>query len=459
VRPDRFLQSTSARLSLAYGAILVVAFSIVGLLVWMTARSSAERMLREEINLEVAAVETELREEGVDAVVAALRAREERPGSFEYLLLDGSGASLTGHVGKLAGPEGWQHLRLTSGIDNAEGPEELLVRNVVLPGDLQLSVGGDLSRAWRIQRSVLGSLAMVCGIAVLVSVVFGFLVTRKALRRMDLLDLTLERVAAGDIQARFPTDIESPTDVERIGARINRMLDRIEGLVADLQRVSRDIAHDLRTPLGQLRQRLEQAAQAEDAASRNTAIDAAQDKVAEMVRTFDALLRLSEIEAGSARSRFRDFDLSALVEKVADAYRPDIEDADHQLELETASGAVVFGDPDLITQAIANLLENALRHTPPGSRIKVAVHAEKTRVRLDVQDNGPGVPMAMRERILEPYTRLDASRSTPGSGLGLSVVAAIARAHELALAVEDAQPGLRVSMVFDRRDRDTAVPA
>ena len=227
------------------------------------------------------------------------------------------------------------------------------------------------------------------------------------------------------------------------------MLDEIATLVSRVRWVSTDIAHDLRTPLTHVRQKLERI---KAAAGVNSSVLAAADEieadVGELLRTFDAMLRLAEIENDpKAASRAR-IDLAELTARVADAYRPDIEASGRRLVTDLEPAAI-DADPDLLAQAIANLMENALRHTPPDARIAVRVEAAGDRVILSVTDNGPGVPEGQREAVLQRFYRLEVSRTTQGSGLGLPIVAAIARRHCATLGtLSDACPGLRVELVF-----------
>ena len=450
MRTETLLKSTSARLSFLYAGLIVAAFLAAGVITWIAARDTAESELRQDIELEVNAIETELETEGLEAAIAAIRARAEHPGAFEYWLADSRDERLLGDYPDMHGPEGWRHIVVRQDARGAERREEMLILTERLPGGILLSVGDDLGRARAVQNSLLQTLGWIGAGAVLVSLVVGVRVTRRVLSRMEVLDATLARVATGDIRARFPLREDSHSDLERIGAAVNSMLDRIERLVADIRRVSRDIAHDLRTPITHLQQRLEMARTARTHAERAEAIDAAQTKVAELLRIFDALLRLSEIEAGAGRDRIKPIDLAAIAERVADAYRPDVEESGHRLSLAVAGPTSVAGDPDLLAQAIANLIENAMRHTPEGAQVSIRVDGDDAEVRLAVTDNGPGVPVEERLHVLQPFVRLDASRTTPGSGLGLSLVAAIARFHGAQLTLGDAAPGLTVTLSFAR---------
>ncbi|HEV7693903.1 MAG TPA: HAMP domain-containing sensor histidine kinase [Hyphomonadaceae bacterium] len=190
------------------------------------------------------------------------------------------------------------------------------------------------------------------------------------------------------------------------------------------------------------------AAHAADAATTREGIRAAQARIDDILRVFQAILRLAEIDAGGARARFGPVDLASIIERVADAYRPDIEAAGRRFIVDPLEKTEITGDGDLIAQALSNLLENAMRHTPAGSTIRVALRKGPGSIGIAIQDNGPGIPEAGRARVLEPFVRLDSSRTTPGAGLGLSIVSSVARLHGARLSLEDAKPGLKA--VIDR---------
>lgn len=443
-----WFQSTSVRLSALYAGLVVTSFLLVGIVIWLAARHSAEKELRQDIELEFTAIRTELESEGLAATVAAIDARAEHPGALEYWFADGNGERLAGDFPELDGPGGWRFVTVEGEKKAGAGRrEDMLVFTDTLPGGSRLSVGDDLRRARAVQNAVLRTLASVGTAAVLLCLVVGVLATRHALSRIKALSQTFEKVTGGDIAARFPA-AGSTSDVEQIGVGVNRMLDRVEELVADIRRVSRDVAHDLRTPLTHLQQRLEQAKHAEDPSSRVAAIEGAQQKAAEILRIFDAIVRLAEIEAGAGRHRFKTVDLAAIVERVVDAYRPDIEEADHAVEVTALESCTVLGDEDLLSQAIANLLENATRHTPAGTNIRLRVLSNGSARGCEIVDDGPGVPADAIDLIQKPFTRLDESRTTPGSGLGLSLVSAIAAFHNATLSIAATNPGLRVSLTF-----------
>jgi signal transduction histidine kinase len=232
-----------------------------------------------------------------------------------------------------------------------------------------------------------------------------------------------------------------------------------------LRQVSSDVAHDLRTPLTRLYQRLEDArAHAQSMADYESAIEAATGEAQRLLDIFSALLRIAQVEGSSSRPGFGDVDLTAVAETVVDAYRPDAEEAGHMLTATISQGVVVSGDKELLTQALANLVENALRHTPPGTRIDVRLEGSSaTGGRLSVEDDGPGVAEADLPRLTDRFYRGESSRTTPGNGLGLSLVSAVAELHGATLDLNVMKPGLRVSLSFPAAETaispvDGAVP-
>jgi signal transduction histidine kinase len=238
----------------------------------------------------------------------------------------------------------------------------------------------------------------------------------------------------------------SDDDLDRLALTFNRMLDRIAGLMESLRQVSSDVAHDLRTPLTRLRQRLE--AGLADPRDRGAALEGALTDLDSILDTFAALLRIAQIESGARRAAFRPCDLAALAQTVTEAFAPSAEDNHQSLSLIAEGPVLVDGDAELLTQMLVNLVENALRHAGPRARITVTAARLGRAAVLSVKDDGPGVPEADRERLFDRFYRLERSRSTPGSGLGLALVAAVAKLHGAEVALLPAQPGLEARVSF-----------
>ncbi len=262
-----------------------------------------------------------------------------------------------------------------------------------------------------------------------------------------------EAIIGGDMGRRIPVR-GSDDDLDRLSATFNRMLDRIGMLMDSLRQVSSDIAHDLRTPLTRLRQRLE-ATRTLAAGDARAEIEGALGDVDAILDTFAALLRIAQIEGGARRAAFRPVDLTAVARTVVEAFAPSAEDTGQSLTLEPSGELIIDGDRELLTQMLANLVENALRHAGVTARAVVATRSSGIDVVVVVRDDGPGVPEVERGRIFDRFYRLEHSRSTPGSGLGLALVAAIARLHDASLELDDARPGLEVRVRFRARPAAT----
>lgn len=449
MRTERLFKSTGVRLSFIYSGLLVASFSLAISLTWIAARSAVESDLRDRIALEIEALKAEIRDEGIDAAVAAIAARAERHGAMVYWLYDKSGKVLSGDPAMISTPDGWHYLGILETEAGAEVRNELLVLTASMPDGSRLSVGDDLRRTESVRDAVLRALLWIGTATVALGILAGVIATRRSLKQMDALTSTMHEVANGRLDARVSLrGHKNANDLDSLGNSVNQMLDHIDRLIRNLRRVSSDVAHDLRTPLSHVKQRLETAVAAKNPADRLAYIEAAGDKIEEVLGAFDAILRLAEIEAGAAKSRFESVDVAATMERLADAYQPDIEASGRRLSIGSADAGVVHGDSELLAQALANLIENAIRHTPPGTVIRLSTVREDRSVKLIVADNGPGIPADRRADVLQSYRRLDESRSVPGFGLGLSIVAAIARLHDAQLELVDESPGLRVTLVF-----------
>ena len=282
---------------------------------------------------------------------------------------------------------------------------------------------------------------------VIVGVIGGYGLTRQISRRIAAMDGAAQAIIDGDLHRRIPVGRESD-DLDHLAATFNRMLDRIAALMEALRQVSVDIAHDMRTPLTRLRQRLE-GGLAAGAPTHDLTLEAALVDLDGILGTFSALLRIAQIDAGGRRAGFRPVDLVEVASTVVDAFAPSAEDLGKRLTLEAPDGpAILHGDAELLTQMIVNLVENSMRHTGEGIAIAVKARCFQGAVTLAVADDGPGVPIANRDRLFDRFYRLEQSRSTAGNGLGLALVASVARLHDARIELHDAYPGLEVRIAF-----------
>lgn len=432
-------RSATLRLTALYTAGFALAVVGLGAVILLSMRARLTEMFDAGIRSEAVALSQEYRTEGLQAVIHAVRDRDETPGHLNYGL-EGPGAQAL--AGRLAGrglPVGWSQLK--------SGRERIRVLGVELPDGHRLLVGDDVARAAALDWTVLTAFAAALLGVVLLGTAAGYALSRSVQRRMSAISGAVEAIIDGDLGRRLPVRGDGD-DLDRMAVSFNRMLDRISVLMESLRQVSSDVAHDLRTPLHRLRAHLEAGLQVDDAAARAEAIERAQGELDAILETFTALLRIAQVEGGERRAAFRPTDLGELAARVVEAFAPSAEEDGRALALGACCAAPIEGDPELLTQMLVNLVENALRHTPPGAQVRISVEREGEAAKLSVVDDGPGVPPQERAKVFDRFYRLEASRTTPGSGLGLALVAAVARLHGARVQLDDACPGLEASVRF-----------
>ena len=445
----RLLRTASFRLAALYVGLFLASAAVLGAAVFLTVSSALEQQTTARIETETAFLRDEFRAAGLERLLVLVRSRGRGASALDYLVQGPGGAHLAGEMSADAALRpGWTRVEIEEAHEDGGRPESVRALVTELDGGLLLAVGDDLGRAAEIHEAILTAFAGAVGLATLLGVGGGVLLSRAFLARVDAIARTAEAIIEGDLHRRVPVR-GTGDDLDRLADTLNRMLDRIGALMDSLRQVSSDVAHDLRTPLSRLRQRLDGAlTHARSVADYEAAVEASVVEVEGLLGTFSALLRIAQVEGGSPRAGFRDVDLSGSADAVVDAFLPDAEEGGRTLAGEVAPGVTIPGDQELLTQMLANLVENALRHTPPGTRIRVRLAAVAGGSLLAVEDDGPGVPEEERARILQRFYRGERSRTTPGNGLGLNLVAAVAELHGAELRVEDAGPGLRVAALF-----------
>jgi len=312
-----------------------------------------------------------------------------------------------------------------------------------LRGGYRLLVGAARIERVELQRRIETSAAWILGLTLVLGLAGGVLVSRRAMRQVDRINGTATRIVAGDLRERVPL-AGTGDELDRLAANLNGMLDRIGHLMAGMRQVSDAVAHDLRTPLTRLRTRLERAAAGDgDPEAMRRALEESVEECDRLLAVFRALLGIAEAEAASGEAGFAPVDLGRLADEIADLYGPAAEEAGIALSLHVpAEPVLVTGSRELLARAAANLADNAVKYTPAGGRVAIAVEPDRGGgPALAVSDTGPGIPAADRARVLDRFVRLDESRGTPGHGLGLSLVDAVARRHGARLVLEDAGPG------------------
>jgi signal transduction histidine kinase len=369
-----------------------------------------------------------------------------------YLLQDARGERLAGNLPQLKPVEGEMVLPVSL-IYPDRGPKSdvsgrypVVAHGRVLENGVFMLVGESRFRAVKAQEAIYQALAWGIAITVLLAAGGGAALGIGFLRRIEAVNQTTRSIMDGNLSNRVPAS-GSGDEMDQLAINLNAMLDRIQALMESVKRVSDDIAHDLRTPLSRLRHRLE-AARGSVGPEADVVIDQSIAEVDAILETFSALLRISQIEAGARRAAFTEVDLGALVSGVADAYAPVADDRGQRLKAVVAAVAPLQGDRELLTQLVANLIENAIRHCPAGVEITTRVESDRDAPVLHVADTGPGIPAAERDSVFRRFYRLEPSRTTLGSGLGLAMVKAVADLHGATVELADNHPGLRVSVRF-----------
>jgi len=457
--PAHRLYRTSAfRLALLYVALFGAAMLVLlGVIYWSTL-TVVDRQTTENIDAEIRGLAEQYRDEGLSRLVEILAERSRSVGSKNnvYLLADPTYDHITGNLADwpaaAKGTSGWVDLELQAIDGGKSSIHQVRARTFVLPGDYRLLVGRDMREQARLREIVLVALAWAMAGTVILGLAGGFLMSRTMLRRVDGISAAAHRIMRGDLSQRVPTN-NSGDEFDRLAKALNQMLEQIEQLMTAMRAVTDSLGHDLRSPLTRLKGRIEMTLRDKpDVSAYRGTLDQAIADVDAILGTFNALMSVAMAEAGVGRAEMTDVDIVEIGRDAFELYEPLAEEKGQRLSFVAEGQAIVRGQRQLLAQAVANLLDNAVKYSPAASVVGLEVKKDADRIYLCVSDNGPGVLAKDRERVLGRFVRLDASRSTPGSGLGLSLVAAVAKLHGAALSLEDNAPGLRVTLAFPARE-------
>ena len=457
----KLLRTTAFKLTLVYLTVfaLFAAFLLV-YFAWNTRRLITEQ-ITQTVDAEITGLAEQYRQGGIRRLVFVVDARSRRPGSSLYLVTTRAGEGLAGNVGSLATgileTSGWTETSYRRLDDPDGGEHRALVRVFQLPAGFRLLVGRDLEERERLHDVVVAAGRWSLAVVIVLGLAGGFFVTRRVLKRVDAMTDTTRKIMDGDLTGRLPI-AGTGDELDRLAVNLNAMLERIEALMHGLKEVSDNIAHDLKTPLTRLRNRCEEALRlAEDESQYRAALESTIEESEALIRTFNALLMIARAESGQARDGMTELDAAEIARGVGELYEPLADDKGIQLKVEAPAAAPVHGNRELISQALANLVDNAIKYGAPAGRVngaeaEIVVEAvgEGDRILLAVADSGRGIPASDRGRAVERFVRLEQSRSLPGSGLGLSLASAVARLHGGELRLEDNHPGLRTVIALPR---------
>src|SRR5579863_8746644 len=444
------LQTQAFRIVLLY--VLLFAFSVTALLLftyWNT-RRTLDAQTDQIIEADIIGLSEQYQHFGLPGLVETVRSRSLHQGQAIYLLADGLHHVVAGNL------EFWPQISESTGDSMVEFDydrpidgklESRRARGRVLPlplpADFELLVAQDVHDRYLTERMFTTTLPWTVLLMLIVGTVGGALMSRNMLRQLDAINRTSGQIIKGDLTRRVPLD-GSGDEFDILAENLNRMLDRIERLMKGLREVTDSVAHDLRTPLNRLRNRLEESvARLNSSGMQAGEIERAIAETDQLIGTFNALLLIAETDAGTTRAAMSPLDLGSVAADVAELYEPLADEKKVSLMLMPGAAVAIEGNRSLIAQALANLVDNAIKYTPAGGKVHIRTAVTPDGVELSVADSGPGIPATDRPRVTERFVRLEASRNSPGTGLGLSLVAAVAHFHNAELLLEDNEPGLR----------------
>jgi signal transduction histidine kinase len=452
----RLVRTHAFRLAALY--FLVFAVSVIGVLffVYWASADFVERQTEATLDAEITGLAEQYTQRGLSGLVQIVAARSagDRGDGMLYLVTNRDGRPLAGNI------QGWP-----AGVPTRSGSLSFQIQvplngqNVphpargvlfTIPDGYRLLVGRDISDAAAFRDRIKTTLGWAGLGALVIGLLGGTVMSRNMLRRVEQVNRTAERVIAGNLSDRVPRHGASD-EFDQLAANLNGMLDQIERLMTGMREVTDNVAHDLRTPLSRLRARLELALLGPaNPASQSEAIRAAIDEADRLIATFNALLSIAAAEAGAGDRADEPLDLGEIARAVVELYEPVAEEKGITLRFTNTAATIIRGDRHLLSQAIANLLDNAVKYGG-ASDIAIAVRREEGRAVIEVADRGPGIPPGDRETVFDRFVRLEPSRSTPGNGLGLSLVRAVARRHDAIATLGDHDPGLKVCIEFPAR--------
>jgi signal transduction histidine kinase len=451
----KLFRTTAFKLSAAYLLVFVLfAGSILGYVAW-NARRVLDDQIQGTIDAELQGLAEQYRIGGIRRLVNNIDRRSRAPSASLYLVTTVTGEPLAGNVVDVPfdvlDEPGSREIAYRRSDEAGDREFRALVRVYVLPGGFRLLVGRDVEERLQLQAVIRRALALSIGLVTVLACLGGWFITRRVLKRVDEMTETTRTIMEGDLDGRLAVT-GTGDELDRLARNLNDMLSRIGELMAGMREVSDNIAHDLKTPLTRLRNRAEEALRAAKSPDEYAAaLEGIIDESDNLIRIFNALLMIARLEAGNATPSMGDFDAAEIAGSLAELYEPLAEEAGMPLVADIEPNLPVHGNRELISQALANLMDNALKYgtsceTTPEVRIRARRVGDM--VEIAVSDRGPGIPEGERERVLERFARLESARSKPGFGLGLSLASAVARLHAGALRLEDNGPGLRAVLAL-----------
>jgi hypothetical protein len=454
VRAPGILRTQAYRIVLVYVAVFAISVTALLAFTYWNTKRALDQQTDQIIEAEIAGLSEQYQQLGLRGLADVVISRSAHGGPGLYLLANRFKQPIVGNLdawpANSDGPNSWIDFDYQRRTENRLETREARGRVFALAGGFNLLVAQDVHERYLTERLFTTTLPWTVGLVLLLGLVGGAFMSRNMLARLDQINRTSAEIIDGDLTRRIPLS-NAHDEFDALAENLNAMLDRIERLMKGVREVTDSVAHDLRTPLNRLRNRLEATQRHLDPASNEAPeIEAAVAEIDQLINTFNALLLIAEADAGVTRGEMVPMDLAPVAEDMAELYAPLAEENGVSLRIEPAGATLIDGNRSLISQALANLVDNAIKYTPAGGAVTVTASETPQGVELRVADSGPGIPREERQRVVERFVRLDASRNAPGTGLGLSLVAAVARLHDATLLLDDNRPGLRATIRFPR---------
>lgn len=449
------LRTQAFRIVLVYAVLFALSVTALLAFTYWNTRRTLDGQTDQIVEAEITGLAEQYQHLGLRGLAESVRNRTSHGGQSLYLLTDALRRPVAGNL------DSWPQT-MTAAANVVEFDYERPVdgkletrraRGRMLPvtGGFVLLVAQDVHERFLTTRMFTTTLPWTVALILLLGLLGGALMSRNMLQRLDAINRTSGEIMAGDLTRRVPRT-GSGDEFDTLAENLNRMLDRIERLMKGLREVTDSVAHDLRTPLNRLRNRLEEsAARLSASGTQASEIERAIAETDQLIGTFNALLLIAETDAGTTRAAMTALDLQSVAADVVELYEPLADERGVKLTLVPSGDVAIEGNRSLIAQALANLVDNAIKYTPADGAVRISAHTGENSVELSVSDSGPGIPLEDRARVVDRFVRLEASRHSPGTGLGLSLVAAVAHFHNAELSLEDNAPsGLKAVLRFPR---------
>ena len=453
---NRIFKTASFRLSVFYGGIFAIGFGFVLVVTYWSATHALKEQIRAEVNNDFQDLVRSSANEGIASIAEEIAERAQMPPGSRtyYFLADSNGSKIAGNFLATKQVDGWQEISLPDekAVELSLSTDEdhiLWGQGEHLRNGGYLFVGQDAHRVLTEQEAIVDAFIWSALGSLIFVIIAGLRVSQLFLRQIDAISSTSEAIMEGNLKNRIPVK-GTLDEFDRLSLNLNRMLDYNQTLLDALKNVTANIAHDLRTPLSRLRQELEEARHNSAGApiSAINHINSAIRESEQLLETFAALLRISQIESGAKKSGFRDLDLSEIFMTIAEAYKPVAEDAGKQFKFDIAPHIHFLGDRNLLIQMLSNLVENSINHTQENTKIELQLSITEGVLTGCLKDTGPGIDPSEYEAVFRQFYRVKGNQKVSGTGLGLSLVSAIANLHGIKIVLSNNNPGLAVGLIF-----------